>query len=45
VNDSPAQVSARLTALRAGMQRGKGATTPQRPGSGGSIERDVKETE
>ena len=45
VNDSPAQVSARLTALRAGMQRGKGAASPQRPGSGGSNERDVKETE
>jgi hypothetical protein len=45
VNDSPAQVSARLTALRAGMQRGKGAASPQRPGPGGSIEHDVKETE
>jgi signal transduction histidine kinase len=45
VNDSPAQVSARLTALRAGMQRGKGVAGPARPGSGGSIEQDVKETE
>lgn len=45
VNDSPAQVSARLTALRAGMQRGKGAVGPSRPAPGGSIEHDVKETE
>ncbi len=45
VNDSPAQVSARLTALRAGMKRGKGAAGPAQPGSGGSIEHDVKETE
>jgi signal transduction histidine kinase len=45
VNDSPAQVSARLTALRAGLQRGKGVASSQRPGSSGSIEHDVKETE
>ncbi|HST85145.1 MAG TPA: nitrate- and nitrite sensing domain-containing protein [Kineosporiaceae bacterium] len=45
VNDSPAQVSARLTALRAGLQRGKGVAGPKRPGAGGSIEHDVKETE
>jgi hypothetical protein len=45
VDDSPAEVSARLTALRAGLQRGKGATAPRRPGAGGGIEHDVKETE
>jgi signal transduction histidine kinase len=45
VNDSPAQVSARLTALRAGMQRGKGVASAQRPGGSSGIERDVKESE
>jgi hypothetical protein len=46
VNDSPAQVSARLTALRAGIQRGKATpdANTSRPGHGGN-EREVKETE
>jgi signal transduction histidine kinase len=46
VNDSPAQVSARLTALRAGIQRGKAAPAgSSRSDQGGNSEREVKETE
>jgi signal transduction histidine kinase len=47
IDHAPADVSARLTALRAGLQRGKGdqvASAP-RPGQSGSIEQEVEESE
>ena len=47
VDQAPADVSARLTALRAGLQRGKAAPVASngRPGQGGSNEPEVEESE